>query len=209
MSPTDTRTPVQKRSIQKKQSIKEAALLLFSEKGYHGTSSNEIAKKAGVSIGTFYSYYSNKKDLFYELTMKYYDNVLKDIPEIPFDDDTNPRSIIKKYIKIVATGHEYMPDFHKIINILAESDEEFKAFYDECDNKIGEKIFQLFANNIHLSRVKNLEVAIFVIKNSLEAVIHATKLHPCRLDEEEILDQLTDMICRYVFADTVQTETSK
>ena len=50
-----TRVPTQKRSIEKKQRIKDAALKLMSEKGYFATSSNEIAREAGVSIGTFYS----------------------------------------------------------------------------------------------------------------------------------------------------------
>ena len=49
-----------KRSIEKKEALKKAAVELFSTKGFHNTSSNEIAKKANVSIGTFYSYFVDK-----------------------------------------------------------------------------------------------------------------------------------------------------
>ena len=53
------RIPQQKRSIERKKKIKHAALTLFAKKGINGTSSNEIARSAGVSIGTFYSYIEN------------------------------------------------------------------------------------------------------------------------------------------------------
>ena len=52
----NTRVPKQKRSIAKKNLIKRTALLLFSEKSYANVSTNEIAKTAGVSIGSLYSY---------------------------------------------------------------------------------------------------------------------------------------------------------
>ena len=57
------RIPKQKRSIERKNLIKNTALLLFSEKDYANVSTNEIAKTAGVSIGSLYSYYPNKKAL--------------------------------------------------------------------------------------------------------------------------------------------------
>ena len=43
------REPRQKRSIEKKNRIIEASYALFSEVGYYGTNTAEIAKKAGVS----------------------------------------------------------------------------------------------------------------------------------------------------------------
>ena len=75
MNEKETRIPKQKRSIEKKQRIKDAAMKLMSEKGYYKTSSNEIAKEAGVSIGTFYSYFADKKALYAELVADIYDAV--------------------------------------------------------------------------------------------------------------------------------------
>lgn len=66
-----TRVPVQKRSIEKKQRIKNAALKLMSEKGYFSTSSNEIAKEAGVSVGTFIRILKIKKPCMRSLLMIY------------------------------------------------------------------------------------------------------------------------------------------
>ena len=58
------REPQQKRSIEKKDKIIKAGFKLFSEKGYHNTNTTEIANKAGVSTGTVYSYFKDKKDIY-------------------------------------------------------------------------------------------------------------------------------------------------
>ncbi len=48
----------------RKQKIVECALKVFCEKGYHGTTINDIVKKAKCSHGLFYHYFENKKAIF-------------------------------------------------------------------------------------------------------------------------------------------------
>ncbi len=42
----------------------EAALELFSQKGFHGTTMAQVAKKAGVGVGTIYQHFKNKEELY-------------------------------------------------------------------------------------------------------------------------------------------------
>ncbi len=67
------RTPKQHRGIQTKNRIMKAAFQLFAKKGIHGTNSKEIVEKAGVSIGSFYSYFKDKKTLLLEMLEDYLD----------------------------------------------------------------------------------------------------------------------------------------
>jgi AcrR family transcriptional regulator len=53
-----------------KEKILDSAIELFYKKGYRGVATKEIAKKAGVSEGTVFKYYSTKKDLLYKTVMK-------------------------------------------------------------------------------------------------------------------------------------------
>ena len=48
----------------RKDTILSVALAEFAEKGYNGTSINGLARKAGISIGSLYSYFSSKEDLY-------------------------------------------------------------------------------------------------------------------------------------------------
>jgi AcrR family transcriptional regulator len=51
-----------------RQSIMDAALALFARQGFHNTTVPEIVKAANVGHGTFYEYFSNKRDVLLGLT---------------------------------------------------------------------------------------------------------------------------------------------
>jgi AcrR family transcriptional regulator len=51
----------------KKTAIMEAALKLFTERGFHGTSTAQISKEAGVATGTLFNYFPTKEDLINSL----------------------------------------------------------------------------------------------------------------------------------------------
>lgn len=53
--------------------IQSAALKLFIMKGITGTTTKEIARKAGVSEGTIYNYFESKGDLAYKLFVRHMD----------------------------------------------------------------------------------------------------------------------------------------
>lgn len=51
----------------KKTAIMDAALKLFTERGFHGTSTAQISKEAGVGTGTLFIYFPTKEDLINSL----------------------------------------------------------------------------------------------------------------------------------------------
>ncbi len=59
--------PRQKRSIQKREHLKSAGLLLFGEKGYDNTSIDDIARRANLAVGTFYQHFHSKRQLLLAL----------------------------------------------------------------------------------------------------------------------------------------------
>ena len=73
------REPRQKRSIEKKRKIVMAGFQLFCEKGYYNTNTAEIAKYAGVSTGTVYSYFNDKTDIYIAAFEDYLNEQTKNI----------------------------------------------------------------------------------------------------------------------------------
>jgi AcrR family transcriptional regulator len=59
----------QKKLTEKQQRILEAAIHLFAEKGYNGTTTSEIAKLAGVAEATIFKNYRTKKGLLLQLVI--------------------------------------------------------------------------------------------------------------------------------------------
>jgi len=62
--PTAAPAPRQRRKDARPQELLDAALQLFTEKGFAATRSEEVAARAGVSKGTLYLYYASKEELF-------------------------------------------------------------------------------------------------------------------------------------------------
>jgi len=65
----DVRRRQDGRSARKRQAIIEAAMALFLEHGYQGTSMDDIAAMAAVSKQTVYKNFADKQQLFSEITL--------------------------------------------------------------------------------------------------------------------------------------------
>ncbi len=78
-----------------------AALELFSKRGYHGVSMQEIAKKAEFAIGTIYKFFKGKEHLYTTLmsdvAVKYH-AVLKEV--LSTDEDTV--AVLGEYVRTKA-----------------------------------------------------------------------------------------------------------
>jgi AcrR family transcriptional regulator len=61
------RHPRQRRSLDKRTRLKEAALQLFGEQGYEKTSVDLIARRAGLAVGGFYQHFRSKRQLLVTL----------------------------------------------------------------------------------------------------------------------------------------------
>lgn len=69
----------------KEEKIINSALILFADRGFHGTNVPDIAKMANVGTGTIYRYFKNKEDLVntvFQLNMKRLTNsILSGFPQ--------------------------------------------------------------------------------------------------------------------------------
>ena len=64
-----------KRREETKDKIIEAACELFSKYGYHNTQVMDIVKAVGMSAGTFYNHFKDKRDLFEHITLDSLENL--------------------------------------------------------------------------------------------------------------------------------------
>jgi len=82
-----------------KERILEAALEVFSHKGFHPATMDEIAEKAGVGKGTLYRYFETKEKLFAELVRLRLEELgRKAASSIDGHDDV--LTMISRYIRI-------------------------------------------------------------------------------------------------------------
>jgi AcrR family transcriptional regulator len=85
------------------QKVIKAALKLFSEKGFLGASTSDIAKEAGVAEGTIYKYFKTKQDLLFSIITPAIFKllapiILKDVKEISAKEDKGLKDILEALV---------------------------------------------------------------------------------------------------------------
>ena len=95
----------------------KGAVTLFIEKGFHRTTTREIAKAAGFSIGTLYEYIRTKEDVLYLVCDSIYDQVSSRLQKAL---DTN-----RGTLESLKTG---ISDYFKVVDELQD---EVLVMYQE------------------------------------------------------------------------------
>jgi len=95
----------------KRNAIVKAATQVFSQKGYHRTKVQDITNSIGISTGTFYIYFRNKRDLFVEVV----DDVIRSILGDATKAITDEQDILKR---MVARGRVFYENYSKYNEIL-------------------------------------------------------------------------------------------
>ncbi|TQR21143.1 TetR/AcrR family transcriptional regulator [Psychrobacillus vulpis] len=90
---------IEKRRLQ----IIRAAVTLFKEKGFHRTTTREIAKEAGFSIGTLYEYIRTKEDVLYLVCDSIYNEVHDKLSQITLENGTieDLKTAIRHYYGVI------------------------------------------------------------------------------------------------------------
>ena len=122
-----------------------AALELFSERGYHGVSMHEIAKKAEFAIGTVYRFFKSKEDLYKALMMETaaeYHGLL----EGALSEEADTLSVLKGYVRAkagvfaesAAALRLYVAETRGAsFNIRAGLDEDIRRLYEEVVERLA------------------------------------------------------------------------
>lgn len=135
------RTPKQKRSMQKKQLILDTAKALYAESGYHSTTTNEIAKRANVSIGTLYSYFPDKEAVLLEVLNQFGGQLFAAFDFMDAKDDTlllqkDTHKWLYKMVEGLVRLQESQKDLYREIASLRYSVPGVAAALDAQDEHI-------------------------------------------------------------------------
>ncbi|WP_422123831.1 TetR/AcrR family transcriptional regulator [Planococcus sp. X10-3] len=82
--------------MDKKQQLMNAAVHLFSIKGFHQTSVQEIANAVEISKGAFYKHYDSKESLLVGILERYQSETLAGMERLDVSGDFNPKDAFAK-----------------------------------------------------------------------------------------------------------------
>ncbi|MDO8838372.1 MAG: TetR/AcrR family transcriptional regulator [Parvibaculum sp.] len=110
------RKPLQRRSEATVDTILEAAAQIFRTYGAKGATTNRIAERAGVSIGSIYQYFPNKEALLVALMERHIGSSIELLGAVlQASEGAAPKERVRAAVTCVLDIHMEDPDLHRVI----------------------------------------------------------------------------------------------
>ncbi|MGO3891443.1 MAG: TetR/AcrR family transcriptional regulator [Paenalcaligenes sp.] len=197
------KSPRQARSKALVTAILDATAQVLVERGYAGSSTNLIASRAGVSIGSIYQYFPNKDSLIAALRERHATDLYDTLDAVL--TRRNPQSLEEKLAAIVhgwMLAHQLEPDLHRVV------EQEFPFFERAHQDQIPiyrtivERVRQLLEEHREQLLPDNLDLATWMVLQTIESLIHAaTTTTPLPAHKPAAIEQqIVEMLNRYLQA---------
>ncbi|HUT52837.1 MAG TPA: TetR family transcriptional regulator [bacterium] len=114
----------------RKAEIVRTAIEVFSRKGYHNARVSDITRRAGISTGTFYVYFENKRELFIEVVEDVFRHIVGAAARsIKDEDDLGKRLVIR--------GRTFYENYSRYMEILNQLRAEIASDEDWPQEKLN------------------------------------------------------------------------
>ena len=115
---TTRRTPKQERSESTVACILDAAAQVLLREGYARTTTNRIAERAGISIGSLYQYFDHKDAIFDALLKDYFARMVTAVREDPIDAS---RPLEETFRRLASLGLRVWPKGPEVLHHLEQA----------------------------------------------------------------------------------------
>lgn len=150
----------------RRRQIADAAVQLFIDKGFHKTTTRQIAGAAGFSIGSLYEYFASKEDILYMVCESIHTEVERGVTAA-MSQAAAGRDALAKII------HEYFMVCHRMSDLILLIYQETQSLPSQWQKRVLEnelRITGLFVEA--LAGIANSEDLINLGENNLELAAH-------------------------------------
>lgn len=190
-----------------------AAISVFSQKGYEAASVQDIAQKAGISVGSLYSYFSSKEDLFKAIAEMGYAVLEQIVKEWNPRKEDSFRSAMTTLFRLTLEYSRKYPDLSKLYLLLTT--DSLSPFSEKLSKQMEISFRSAYAQLLKNAQEKgelrsdiDLEMAGYFLDNTAVMLqfSQTSKYYQERLrqylalsdDEEMPDDRIVDALVNYV-----------
>jgi len=185
------RKPRQARAQATVEAILEATFQLLEESGLTKLTTNRIAERAGVSIGTLYQYFSDREAILFALSQRQSDNVRKKITELVLEkpETSAVRAVIRALMNGPTGSHQTRLILSDALFRSGGSDVMSRQHFAFLDSVSGRLSFDF----------PHGREAAFILTHAVVQLLRAAAAEPeLELDPEVLEDELVHLLESYI-----------
>jgi AcrR family transcriptional regulator len=192
----------QERSRATVDALIEATARILVREGFDKASTNRIAEKAGVSIGSLYQYFPSKEALVAAVMERHDQELMQVVRGALVEVAGLPmKQAVHTLVAAAIKAHLVNPKLHRV---LAEQIPRTGRLENiETFNRENYALFRAYLEaHRHEFRTVDLALAAFVCVTSIEALTHTAVLHHAESFSDEafgaLVDEATQLVVRYL-----------
>ena len=193
--------PEQERSQQTVAAILQAAADVLVKRGYAKASTNAIAERAGVSIGSLYQYFPDKYAVYVRLLENHCDAVHSHVWEVIDELANQSRSLdetLRLMLRAVLDEHQGEPQLHRVLIEEVPKPSDFIARHREEERQFAARVEKWLSANPQI-RVSDPKTSAHVVVQTAHILTHwLAHSAPDDLDRERFLDESVRMLTLYL-----------
>lgn len=186
------------RKKSQEEKIINASIKVFAEKGFNKATVQGIVREAGISRGTFYLYYKNKKEVLFQLLDNFMREVIQAFADIRYDTlqtFEDFRNHVKKvshvFVELVLNNQELTRIFYRE-GVMAGTflDEKIKVYLEHLLD-ISER-FLNFCMERDIIRKVNSKIVSLIASGMVKELLYQYVEGTLEIDPNEIVEEGTD-----------------
>jgi AcrR family transcriptional regulator len=198
MMPRNAKKPARRKARQdrSRETVRilfEAAAQVLREGGYAGATTNHIAERAGVSIGTLYQYFADKDELFDALAKRYFAEVVDAVQAQPLNTALPLEANLRMLISAGITAQRHGPDLLRALEQVPNA--VLRRRLTAGKRQLVAFLCELLEAYRDLVRPIDLERAAMLLMNAAEGIGYNEGPHGY---DDRLTDELTTLFMRYL-----------
>jgi AcrR family transcriptional regulator len=198
-SSSPRRKPRQERAKVTVDAILEAAAHILVSSGYEGTTTKEVAERAGVSIGSLYQYFPSKEALVAALAERTTQQVLNAvIDKMIGPPEGSLEEVTRATVELLVGLHAASPKLQRVLLEQVPRIGPLRVI-EELERRLESLIRTRLSRVAKALRPRNLDLAVFLLTRALRGTIWATVIErPETMDEPELVEELYALVIGYL-----------
>lgn len=193
------KSPAQSRSRATVEAILDATAHILLNDGLAATSTNRVAEKAGVSIGSLYQYFPNKNALIGALRRRHAEAMRATVLQLAGPAASAPLpEAVRSFIHAVMQAHRIDPQLHRILAQEAPRT-DFADSRGDIDHDLRNVVCALLTSRRDEILPTDLALAAAMLVRLTDALIHAAVIdNMLDASAQAVEDEIVRVVLRYL-----------
>jgi AcrR family transcriptional regulator len=192
------RRPKQRRARATVESMLDAVIRILKREGAGAMTTNRIAEVAGVSIGSVYQYFPNKRAIFTALHERHIHQIDRLVQNTLVEHAASSlEDLMRAMIEAMVEAHTSDPELYELL--LTEVPNRADGSREFSVRLHGAFLLAISSRARELKRGRDLDVVVFVVTHMVDALSHGAVLRrPATLSLPAAKEEIVRAVMAYL-----------